>query len=248
MLIRVCLIVAIVAGLAATGISFFKVRERLVETMDARDQFERERNQERTAKQKALAELRDTQETLTTTSNTLVRTQSDLQVMTVRAKDQETRAITLGRDLERTRSERDTAQQLLARYEGIGTPDELRGMIASFKALQEQRDTYIEESKVLARQNARLHNRLLLYEDPNQRPQMPGVRGTVLAVDPKYDFVILDIGEDDGVKERGELLVNRNGQFVGKLEISTVQSKRSVANVLPGWKRDEVMEGDVVFY
>jgi hypothetical protein len=248
MLIRVCLIVAIVAGLAASGISFFKVRERLIETMDARDQFERERNQERTAKQKAQTELKLTQENLTTTSNTLVRTQSDLQMMTVRAKDQETRALTLSRDLERTRTDRDEAHRLLARYEGLGTPDELRNMIASFKTLEEQRDAFVEESRILARRNDQLQARLDLYEDPAKKPPMPGVKGTVLAVDPKYDFVILDIGEDDGVKERGELLVNRDGQFIAKLEIASVQSKRSVANILPAWKRDEVMEGDLVFY
>jgi hypothetical protein len=248
MLIRVCLIVAIVAGLAASGISFFKVRERLIETMDARDQFERERNQERAAKQKAQTELKLTQETLTTTSNTLVRSESNLRLMTERFKAEETRAISLATQLERTRNERDDAQRSLARFEGLGTPDELRNMIASFKTLEEQRDAFFEESRVFSRRNDQLRARLDLYEDPTKKPPMPGVKGTVLAVDPKYDFVILDIGEDDGVLERGELLVNRDGQFVAKLEISSVQPKRSVANVLPAWKRDEVMEGDLVFY
>ena len=38
MLIRICLIIAIVAGLAAAGIGFLKVREKIVTTMAERDE------------------------------------------------------------------------------------------------------------------------------------------------------------------------------------------------------------------
>src|SRR5438270_241832 len=68
----------------------------------------------------------------------------------------------------------------------------------------------------------------------------------VVAVDPKYDFVVLDIGLDDGVLARGEMLVNRSGKLVAKVRILTTESHRSVANVLADWKQGEIMEGDVV--
>jgi hypothetical protein len=57
---------------------------------------------------------------------------------------------------------------------------------------------------------------------------------------------VLDIGENQGVQEYGELLVNRNGKLVAKVKIRSVQKDRSIANVLPGWQLGDVMEGDQV--
>jgi len=34
--------------------------------------------------------------------------------------------------------------------------------------------------------------------------------------------------------------------YVAKVRITNVQSQRSIANILPGWKLKDVMEGDVV--
>jgi hypothetical protein len=56
----------------------------------------------------------------------------------------------------------------------------------------------------------------------------------------------LDIGEDDGVLENGELLVNRNGRLVAKIRIQSVQKDQSIANLLDGWKLSDVIEGDLV--
>ena len=54
------------------------------------------------------------------------------------------------------------------------------------------------------------------------------------------------MGRDKGLLERGELLVNRSGRLVAKLKISDVKDHRAIANVMPGWKQSEVLEGDQV--
>ena len=74
----------------------------------------------------------------------------------------------------------------------------------------------------------------------------PALKGKIIAVDPKYEFVVLNIGLDDGVLARGEMLVNRSGKLVAKVRILTAEPHRSVANVLPDWKQGEIMEGDIV--
>jgi hypothetical protein len=95
--------------------------------------------------------------------------------------------------------------------------------------------------------NSRLDNELRRYRDKDYVVQLPGkLRGTVLVADPKWDFVILDVGEDQGVLDFGELLVNRNGKLVAKVIVRTVQKGRSIANVVPGWKLGDVTEGDQV--
>ena len=78
MLIRISLIIAIVAGLAAAGIGFIKVKEKIVTTMDERDQEKKDKE----IAQKDLAStkktLKKTEEDLTTTKKELATTKTKL--------------------------------------------------------------------------------------------------------------------------------------------------------------------------
>jgi hypothetical protein len=65
-------------------------------------------------------------------------------------------------------------------------------------------------------------------------------------VDPKWEFVVLDIGDDQGVLQQGQLLVSRDGKLVAKVIVTRTDKDRSVANVMPGWKLGEIFEGDTV--
>lgn len=66
-----------------------------------------------------------------------------------------------------------------------------------------------------------------------------------MAVDPKWDFVVLNVGEDQGVLQNGELLVSRDGKLVAKVIVRSVQKDRCIANMVPGWKLGDIYEGDV---
>ena len=115
--------------------------------------------------------------------------------------------------------------------------------------LGEERDVITEENKLLVRNVKRLQERLWIYEPEGGDPEMPtGLKGKVVAVDPKYDFVVLDIGESQGVVPRGKLLVSREGKLVGAVRITRVEASRSIANIIPEMKQEEVMEGDQVIY
>jgi hypothetical protein len=72
----------------------------------------------------------------------------------------------------------------------------------------------------------------------------PDLKGKVVVVDPKWDFVVLDIGNDQGVLQDGELLISRNGKLVAKVVVRTVEKGRCIANIVPGWKLGDVFEGD----
>jgi hypothetical protein len=60
--------------------------------------------------------------------------------------------------------------------------------------------------------------------------------------------VVLDIGANKGVENRGVLMVSRNAKLVAKIKVMSVQPERSIANIIPDWKLDTVMEGDQVLY
>ncbi|HEX7653585.1 MAG TPA: hypothetical protein VF607_08765, partial [Verrucomicrobiae bacterium] len=57
---------------------------------------------------------------------------------------------------------------------------------------------------------------------------------------------VLNIGDDQGVIEDGQLLVSRNGKLVAKVVVKSVMKSKCVANVIPGWKLSDLYEGDVV--
>ncbi len=131
----------------------------------------------------------------------------------------------------------------------MGIPvNQVKEVIALAKTLQELVEVQKEEITALVRANGRLSNQLArIIGGPEYVVMLPAkLRGTVLVSDPKWDFVVLDVGEDQGVLEYSELLVNRNGKLIAKVVVRTVQKGRSVANVVAGWKLADVLEGDQV--
>jgi hypothetical protein len=72
------------------------------------------------------------------------------------------------------------------------------------------------------------------------------LKGNVAVVDPKWNFVVLNIGEKSGVIEDGEMLVSRDGKLVARVVIKKVQKDQCIADILPGWKLGDVIEGDTV--
>lgn len=94
---------------------------------------------------------------------------------------------------------------------------------------------------------AQLNNQvdeLLGHDHPILLPA--GLKGEIMAVDPKWDFVVVNVGENQGVLQNGELLVSRDGKLVAKVIVRSVQKDRSIANLVPGWKLGDVFEGDEV--
>lgn len=171
---------------------------------------------------------------------------TDLVAATDKADQQERRANDLEGRLTRTTQERNEFQTRVARWEASGLSiEKIQSLILENSKLTTDRDAMSGENKVLARDNRQLRSRLEYFEGKKTRVDLPiGLKGKVLAVDPKYEFVVLDVGTDQGALERGEMLINRSGRLVAKVRILSVQPNRSIANVLPEWKQAEIMEGD----
>jgi hypothetical protein len=143
----------------------------------------------------------------------------------------------------------DTAEQTLEKWRQLPAPEEIKIIISNLAKTTKERDVFIAENKLLLARNDDLQKQINNLVGTDVAVALPtGLKGRVLAVDPKFDFVVLDIGDDQGAKERGEMMVNRQGKFIGKVRISSVQKDRCVATIMPGWKRGEIMEGDQVIY
>jgi len=250
MLFRICLAIAIVAGLAAGAVTFFKVQDIIVSTRAERDDWHKKDTDEIAAHTKTKATLKTTQAKLDTTEKQLAQTKSDLDTANGTVAELEKHNTDLTARLEKTTGERDDAQQKLEAWRIVGLqPEEAKAMIADLEKTRKAKEALIGENKLLAAKVMEWENRwtnFFLGDAPVLLPT--GLRGKIIAVDPKYDFVVLDIGEDQGAKERGVLMVDRGDKLLGKVRIKTVYKDRSIANILPDWKRGDIDEGDEVLY
>ncbi len=62
---------------------------------------------------------------------------------------------------------------------------------------------------------------------------MNGLHGQVLAVDHNWNFVVLNLGNRNGVNNNAEMVVERGGSMVGRLRITSVEPSQSVADIVP---------------
>ena len=251
MLLRICLILAILAGAGVIAVSHFKVRPHIQSIIDQREENAKARDREKGGRLKAEKSLKETEAKLADTEKNLEETKGQLAAANSKATTLEGRVTDLTKTLDQTKKDLTESQQKLSRFELIGlTPEQVTALRDSVKSLRDTNGVLEEENKILLRANTILTNKLFaLVGDQDLPPALPaGLKGKVLVVDPKWNFVVLDIGEKDGVLERGELMVSRNSRLVAKVKITNVQPNRSIANIMPGWKLGEVMEGDIVLY
>ena len=248
MLLRISLIVAIIAALGAGTFSYFEVTDKIPVLVKQRDD-------EHTAKvatmgelSKTKTELAKTKSDLTQTKTELADTKSQRDKATARAEAQSKRADEIADKLAKATSERDDAQNQLASYKATDlTPDQVVKLNKNLKDAQLQIEAINGEKMALMRVRDKLVVRLQRYEGPETDVKLRAdLKGKIVTVDPKWDFVILNIGEDQGALQDGELLVSREGKLVTKVIIRSVQKDRSIANIVPGWKLGEPIEGDEV--
>ena len=248
MLIRISLIVAIIAGLAVGGLNFVTIKEKvttlktnLANETAARQSAETERDKNKRDLDKTTADLKQTKATLEATLE-------EKKTAVEEAATQKKLADKLTEELTKTKQDRDSAQSELGAYHATGmNPQQVADANKVIKKLEETVSVQKDENHMLARETERLESDLAHYRNPDQPVPLPSTAsGKVLVSDPKWNFVVVNVGGDQGAKQYGELLVNRNGRLVAKVKISSVDKDRSVANVVPGWQIGEIMEGDLV--
>jgi|WetSurMetagenome_2_1015567.scaffolds.fasta_scaffold177994_2 hypothetical protein len=249
MLLRIFLILAILAGLGTILLSQLKLRPHVQQIIDTRDENKRNWDTQLSRANKLDKELKDTKGKLAQTTQELDETKVNLASTTTKYKSELDRANGLQKKLESATTRANNAEAELAAWNALGVKvNEVKALVESERKLRDNNEALEAEKKILAKKNKELEDMFtkVFGADGPPPPVAPGVRGKVLAVDPKYDFVVLDIGDSEGIRPRAILLVSRNSKLVAKVQVSSVEGNRSVANILPGWKIGEVFEGDVV--
>jgi myosin heavy subunit len=248
MLIRISLIVAIIAGLAVGTLNFVKVKKIIEETRAQRDDWHNKWTATDATLTKTKKDLATTTALLDQTKKDLATTKSDLTKANTSIADLKKQMATLQDNLANSEKQLSDANILVEQYKAaFPTPQQALSVAKDMKALQDKMDAIEDEKKVLQRQLTRVQNELDVFKHPEHHVELPATMvGKVLVTDPKWDFVVLNVGEEQGALNNGELLVSRDGKLVAKVKITSVQKDRCIANVEPGSKLGEVLEGDKV--
>jgi len=248
MLIRISLIVAIVAALAAGTLNIFQVRDKITTLISQRDDEHKNRVAAETDRDNTKKELTKTKNTLTQTQQELTDTKSQRDKAVADDEAQVKRATELSDRLTKTTAELNDTQAKLGAYVATTlSPDQVMGLNKVLRNTQAELDAVKDENVVLQRTVGRLNNQLAEFIGTNYVVKLrANLKGKIVAVDPKWDFVVLNIGEDQGVLEDGEMLVSRDGKLVAKVVVRSIQKDRSIANVVHGWRLGDVVEGDEV--
>lgn len=260
-------IASVVALIASGAAAFFgynanvKVEELQAKGKVAYGNWQSTKSELETTKKK----LKDTVEELETTKATLETTRTDLAT----AKETLDKK---SKELTETQDKLGTAETALAALKkqledvlGIGNPDELKKQIADMVAkLKDQEakigtlekekaeltttvETLTSRNKDLDTQVASQTVKVKRYE---QGIMVKGVSGTVRAVNAGWGFCVLSIGDRQGAAANKVMIVGRNGQAIGKVRISNVETNQSVADILTNTfvKGTYVQPGDTVIF
>ena len=70
--------------------------------------------------------------------------------------------------------------------------------------------------------------------DRQQLRMRDGLTGRVLAVNQAWNFVVLNLGDKNGVVNNAEMLVKRGNTLIGKVRITSVEPATSIADIVSG--------------
>jgi hypothetical protein len=240
---RIGLIVAIIASFAVGVLNGFKVREKI-------QRLQSSLTEQTAARQKAENELAASKRELGVTSAALSRTKAEFQAVTEeknaavsKAASQRERAERLANDLATTHQERDDARTQLARYRAPGLePEQIMHAAELMKQFRKDLGVATARNKFLEQEVEELKG---LVEGNHPEIKLPAaLDGEVVAFDPRWQFVVVNVGEEQGVLKGGHLLVNRAGKLVAKVVVARVEKNRCIGTVMPGWALGEIVEGD----
>jgi cell shape-determining protein MreC len=232
-IIRTSLVVSIVACVAVFALEVTQLKGKLIS-------LNNRLTTKTAALEKAEADFASARQEANKTAIALKHTADALDSKTAQVSVQAEQIAKLTSEAKKLREERNDAQAELAAYKSLMTPEQVANAAKQIKSLENSLAAVNEENAMLGRRLKRFQH--LMSEGPIQLP--PDLNAKVLAVDPKWRFVVLDAGEEQGVFEHGELLVSRGGKLVGKVRISRVEKNRCVANIMDGWNLAELLEGD----
>lgn len=106
------------------------------------------------------------------------------------------------------------------------------------KNLQISLDEQVTINKQLEKEKEDAQSRLKALEESlalkNKDQKVKSLSGRILAVNEAWNFVVLNVGDKNGLSSNAELLVKRGNTRIGRVRITSVEPASSIADIIPG--------------
>ena len=231
------------------------LRTEIVQTESARQKSEQARaSREKLLKEReaavaaATAKFSDTQGKVSTVESELAKVQTERNDLQAKLRANETEIADL-----RKRIENPETRPATGTSPSASTTTDLQAQLEDAKkqldAAEREKVLLSDKMKVTQDRSTQLETEKKHYR-PAPSNNSPGIRGTVLAVNQAYNFVVLSLGARQGVEANSEMLVLRGGSFIGKIRISSVEPATAIGDIITSTlaRGVQVQPGDTVVY
>jgi predicted nucleic acid-binding Zn-ribbon protein len=254
---RVLTIFSILIGLA-TAFLGWKTKEQAQVLQDNLTAAKSARATAETKQKAAEKSLDETKTKLEETEGTLKKAQDDLtntkgELQNIRADYEKAKA-----DVEEKAKRIAEVEEALKTLPKGVNPEQMGAQIKELNEAKTRLETELAEAKqvqeTLRAKAEEAEGKVASQEQTIQSYRGPivrqGLTGKVLAYNPGWNFVVLNIGDKSGLRNGVQLVVTRNGAMVGKVRVTTVEPSTAIADVLPGSlaKGESVQPGDSVVF
>lgn len=257
---RLLLIASIVLGFV-TAFLGFKTKQQAEQLQEKLKLQTTAANQAKTLMNTAQKERDEAKKSLEDTQATLKQKEADLtdaKAAADKAKGDLTKAMVDVEEKTKTLSDIQTQLDALKKEIGDIKPSELAAKIKELTDSKNRADTELAEAKAVAEAMKARADELSATMDGKDRTIQEyksnyvrqGLSGKVVAYNPGWNFVVLNIGDKAGLKAGVQMVVLRGGNMVGKVKVTSVESSTAIADVLPGTiaRGDSVQPGDTVVF
>jgi hypothetical protein len=251
-MVRILLFITLIAVGASGYLAYNDINGKIDNLTSERDsaqqssnEFEEKMNDAVAAQSKAEAEAETAVAELEQAKVTNIKLGQQLTVQRNRAETATANFNQATAELVESRQTSERWRQFEMEY---GTRDSIKANLSTIASVKNERDNFITENSILLSRIEQLSVELSRYTGTSVKVNLPSdLAGKITAVDSQYDFVVLNVGEDQGVREHGELLVGRSDKLIGRLRVLSVEKNRSIANIMPDYKQSEIQTGDSVY-
>ncbi|WP_093284853.1 hypothetical protein [Verrucomicrobium sp. GAS474] len=213
-------------------------------------------------KTEALSGKAAAEQQLDTTKKTLGKVQEDLKQTKSSLDDTKGQLTTAQQSVEQTKRDLAAAQAKATELETKATDAQSKATAAQSqlddvkKQVSQQSDaTKAAEAKVadldkakrvaedaLAKQKAEVDRLSDILKRRVTGDMPPGISGKIVSVNRNWNFVVLNIGDKQGVVENGELIVSRNKSVIGRIRVTSTNGDTAVADILVNTLKDPSLQ------
>lgn len=201
-------------------------------------------------------DLEDTRNTLAATERVLEQTKDQLKSTEIQLADARSQIETLENEKMNLMTELTSAQNKVNQQmtEIAGLKEEISGLNdtisdkentilgleADIATVTSERDRAEKELDLCIAQ--------LQGSDGSTPDDIKGKPAKIVRINREWNFVVLDIGKEEGILLNVEALVHRGDELVGKVRVSEVQDNMCIADIHADWQESPIQEGDTVFF